>query len=507
MCVVILRGELSCRDVRLFSQGTYNMRIYLTFAFLGLIAGTASAAPQWSAEVVLSEGNDIAILQDDGVPGDNTYEIISLFGSFPTQVFDIPDGELYIRGGAGDDLIFIDGSILPTVNFSLFLFTGEGNDFAYVSGLNTTGNITSDDSYGNNILLAQDCGIAGNVAVFDGYGDQVVALFDSVIDGEVNVSSPDGAGTFVGIETQVGQSINLNNANYGDDYILLAGSSTGGALYADVGIGATTIDAIDSHVAGSLSALVQGGLLNLNLEDVGIGGSLFTFVGEGETNKYLADTIIGGIIDCDSFLGFDRSVFHNVTTSEIQLNNGEGGSITEVTGDVDTQRFVSYSGQGGDQVEFNGSGFINHVNIVHSDGNGRFESFGDITLGSVTYSSGGGLDIVTLDGTHVQGNLVAFLFNGATEGTFSNVTITDAYVGGMVDVNSTDGSDIVKLADSTFQSFVNISTGNGTDTAEVVNSSFTDLVLDLGFDFDTLYAFGNNITGIYYLNDVENILP
>ncbi|MFK7817282.1 MAG: hypothetical protein AB8G99_01070 [Planctomycetaceae bacterium] len=484
------------------------MRISLSLACLGLMTGTAFAAPQWATTINLSEGDDCAVIEDDATPGDNIYQVRSTNGSFPTTTFELPSGNLTINMLGGNDKVTFEGLDFPELTAGVFIYGGPGNDRATVRGLRSSGSVISDDNEGNNRLNVVRSAIAGDVAAYDGSGRQVVRVLGTTVDGSVLAASPDGASKVeigrINQTSVVGGSVLIDNYGYGNDDVSLFGI-VGGDFYASTGIGETKFQSLFSGVAGSLSVLVEGGTLAVSTGDVSIGDSLFAFCGEGETLKQIYNTAVGGVINFTSGFGYDDADLINVQTSELQINNGDGGSFLELrdglTGPpfrLDIGRITSFSGQGADEVVFGSVGFppatpafIGSLDINCGDGNGRLEAGDNLTIGNVVYSSGGGFDEVRFEGTTIQDNLICYNFGGG-----SAVEIRDAYVGGLVDVNSLDGSDFFRVYDSEFIGPVYMFTNNGTDTFTLSNSTFaSDFVADGGLDFDIFETTNDSVFG------------
>lgn len=478
------------------------MRLFPTLVCLGLMAGTAHAAPQWYTTVELSEAADIAVLEDDGTPGDNVFRIRSTNGTFAPRDFQLPEGELIIQMLGGNDRLTFDASILPTLTATVTIYGGDGRDITSICNLNTSGSVVSADSGGSNALKIKGSGIAGNVLVYDGVRSQTVSIKDSIIDGDVDVQSWDGGSRVALVRTDVGGSVFVNNSGFGDDRLTFANSSTGGDYYAEVGSGATYCR-FSGIVSGSTSILIDGGLLEFVSKRFNVGDSLFTFCGEGETFKSLTDTVLGGGIFSEAFLGYDQTCLTNVEASEFQLNNGEGGSLLEIKGTFNADRLVTVSGQGDDEVDIHGTGFLPTVDINSGDGNSRLEVSGDVTLGNVVHSSGGGFDIVKFFDTIIQGSLISFNFGGG-----SDVRLDGVSVGETVDVESLDGTDFFRIFDSEFNGPVFMRTNNGTDTFTVSASQFfNDFVIEGGFDFDIFETSNDSFfAGLVYTPDFEFFL-
>ena len=484
------------------------MRIPLTLACLGLLSGTAVAAPQYSTTINLSSGRDVAVVEDDATPGDNVYQVRSLNGSFPTQSFQLPTGTLTINMRGGNDTLTFEGLDFPELTASIFIHGGPGNDHTTIRGLRTSGSVTSDDNRGNNSLTVLSCSVAADVSAYDGTGQQALRVLDCTVDGDVLAQSPDGASVVeIGSTVQrttVGGAVLIDNSGYGNDTLSFYGL-TGGDFYANTGIGETRFESLFSGIGGSLSVLVDGGTLSVTTGDVTIADSLFAVCGEGETLKQIYNTTLGGILSFSSGFGYDEADLINAQASELQIHNGDGGSILKLrdgfTGTpyrLDIGRIFSFSGQGADEVEFGSVGtpystpaFIGEMEIIAGDGNGRLEAGDNLTIGNVVYSSGGGFDIVTFDGTEIQNNLICYNFGGG-----SAVELRDVFIGGLVDVNSLDGSDFFRIYDSLFAGPVYMFTNNGTDTFTLSNSIFSsDFVADGGFDFDIFETSNDSVFG------------
>lgn len=471
------------------------MRFPLTIACLGLMATCTYAAPQYSTVVELSENDDVAVLEPHGNPSDNVYRIRSTNGSFPVRKFAMPEGELYIRMQGGNDSLTFDASILPRVTASIYVYGGAGNDKTEILNLDSAGAVVSDDYDGNNTLCISNSVIDGNVSAFDGPGFQTVKLLATATGSDVLVQSPDG-GTRVQIgaaeqRSYVGGSVLIDSYGYGDSSLSL-NANICNQYWASLGNGVAYFDSEDSEVAYSVAVMASGGILDLFANNSIIGDSLFAFCGEGETNKQIFNTTIGNLIDFTSYLGYDRVNLVNVKARELNINNGEGGSLLGMSGEIFIDHVRSNSSWGDDEVDIDVvEGDIYELNINAADGNGRLELSGELNVGGLTYASGGGFDIVTLTSTVIEHQCVVYNWGGG-----SDVIFNDVYVGGTVDVQALDGTDIFRIYDSVFDGPVTLATNNGTDTLTLSNvTAVSDFVADGGFDFDILETANNNVFG------------
>lgn len=497
------------------------MRLPFAALLLALMAGQSIAAPQYSTVINLTENDDIAIIEDDDNPGDNIYQVRSDSGTFPTTSFALPWGELRINMLGGNDKVTFAAETFPELSALVFIHGGDGNDEAFVGGLRTSSSVIADDFLGDNSLRLENCQVAGDVAVYDGGGVQTVRILRSNVDGTVIVAGPDGGSVVEigrdGATTRVGGSVLIDNTGWGDDRLTLFGS-IGGDFYCNTGNGATNFSSFFSGIAGSLSVLVESGLIEMGTGEVTIGDSLFAYCGEGQTTKRIYNTAVGGIINFTSFLGYDDADLINVDAQELQISNGEGGSLLQLrdgfTGPpfrLNIGRVVSYSENGADEVELSTVGvkpstpaFIGSMELVSGIGNSRFEADDNFTIGNLVHSNAGGFVILTLDGTIIQDNLISWNDVGG-----SDVLLRDAYVGGLTDIQSLDGSDYFRVYDSLFIGPAYFMTNNGTDTFTLSNSTFgSDFVADGGFDFDIFETTNDSVFGgIEYTPGWEFFFP
>lgn len=470
------------------------MKSLLSFC---LLSATAVAAPQqYSVELNLSNNSDNAVIESVG----SQYRLRSLNGTFASQVFDAPTGELVINGLGGDDTINV-GAINLTDAF-VFVRGGAGNDSTTFDGLGTTGKVFSDDSDGDNSLTLNNSS-AGGVEVYDGAGIQTLTIAVSETFGDVIMVSPDGGSSLTIDSSTIAGAVLIDNAGFGNDNLSFGNSQTGGDFFASTGNGEVFFYGAAGNIDGSLSVATNGGILDVVTDNFGMSGSLFTFSGEGETRRMLSNTVVAGILNSDSFLGFDTTILNNFEAAEVVTNNGEGGSLMEITGTVNiaNRLVVTDNDFGGDaeEVDIDASGFIGDISVYSSTGASRLDVGGFMTVRNIVNTAGGGTT-VRANNALIQGNLISYVFGGGSEHSLTNTA-----VGGLTDVFTLAGSDFVFLVDSTFNGNAYFNLGNGDDTySEARTVFFSDRIANGGGDGDYYEDLGlNAVFGYGSIEDFE----
>lgn len=487
-----------------------------------LMSGTSAIAAN-NKVLSLNNSANVAVIEDDGVPGDAFAQIRSLNGTFSTQRFRLPTNQLtiYLRGG--DDQLTIDGTGLPALTASILIRGGGGNDSMTVQSIDVGGDVASNDWSGDNSLLVRGATIRGDIEVVDGAGFQSLRITNqALVRGDVIVTSSNGGSTIASGNQGIGTasvlgSVLIQNAGFGDDNLEVFGSVTGD-YFADTGNGNVTFRSFFSSLRQNVSLLVDTGSLSFTTAESVVDGDFEAVCLEGPMSSRFLNTRVEGFTDLRSFLGYDEHYWLNFETPQMRVQNGDGGSCTEILdgfvgvpfrSDIKNLRIIN--GAGADELEIkrlssfgpNAGPQIGSLTVTNGSGNSRLELQSGIRVGSIRQTNGDGFDTISLAGATVDRELVSLNNSGGSE-----LTVEDSSIGGVTNVQSRSGRDYFSLIDSVFGNRVSLRMGGSRDTLTVFNSTFaSNFVANAGSGFDTFESAGDYVVGgIEYLIGFENIL-
>ncbi|APZ91250.1 hypothetical protein [Fuerstiella marisgermanici] len=485
-----------------------------------LLATTANVHAGWQYLSLNDLPND-AVLEGSSTEG--FLQIRSLDDSFSTIVFEQPNDVLYLDLGAGDDKLTVDGLTIFGFTADIFVQGAGGDDSVVLNDLQSAGSVYVDDMSGNNSYLQSQTNILGSVDINDGPGEQTVRIARSTgdaISGSLSITSTDGGSSvFVGGgsggRTEIGGGVSIANSGYGDDEFWFDLSRIDGDVYVDHGNGKSIARAVQGSIGGSLTQIVASGQLSATVRQSAIYGALNLQCGEGSTGVFLGDVPVSGGIFINSGLGFDSHTFWGVQTPELVIDNGEGGSRLTMDSAITSfniARLQVTNLDGSDEINLNGAhrgaigrNWVGDVEINNGNGNSTVAISDFVThVRSVRVSAGVGNDQLILDDTTVDGDVIAFHGVGG-----SDVAITNADIGGQLELDSGDDVDYVTVMDSTIEGPTYIRTHQGDDSVTIsANAFFGDFVAEGGAGFDILATandsyFGGSeyVTGFDYVFD------
>lgn len=343
-------------------------------------------------------------------------------------------GGIQILGGAGADTFSMQaiGSNLGVLDIQL----GDGENASSIGFVNSK---------------------AASISVSGGANRDEVSftLISSQVKGNVYLQAGAGSSStdFAGLEATVGGLVHVENGAHAGELVDL------------------TFDSFGTHsgflkVGGILFAPGDGGTSMLRLDgmrDLTVKGSIAIAGGTGNDTLSVQD-----MMNVRVGKGFDLAMGDGNNNVDGNIYNVTAGSL-KLTG-----------GSGSDFMELAVSGNLGVVTMELGAGENRPEIFGldkPVAIKALSLVSGsltGEADSLTLVGIQMSGALTARFGAGS-----SDVYIQDGFIGGVVDVQTGAGADLVR--------FDTEPSGSGLALAKPV-------LIDLGDDSDQLLLGGNGVS-------------
>ena len=424
----------------------------------------------------LPPGNNDAIVEDDGTPGNNTSKIVSGNGTFPPMTFTNPSQSLTINGGGSNDNL----TLTPADSFNSADVTIESEGLVQADSLQTTGTLRITSGAIDQPAGALTLGALGaNTAT-------------GVVLGRAN-----SIGTFAGSVSGPGSGVSLTSSSLSIGTVSASGSFVGASGVrtnrANVSLRADSLKIVAPVVVGSARLTLAPASAGL---PVNLGGTPAGAL--GLTKSALAN-VTAGTLQVGSPSAGDISISSPMTAdghfASLSLQTGGGVVAEDSNGETDlTVPNLAITSATGVASAGSLNTSISSLAFSNGSGNVNIDDAGALTLGSVdgldTSSTGGNATISAASDATVQTGLSAggsLTLNCGTSGADCSLGVPAGGLSGTpVVLSGGPGNDTFNVADETLSGagpLIIDGGSSGTSTANLSDASVTSspdtgLILD-----------------------------